>query len=101
GYGSTGATTALIQYEIDTSLCELIDRVGEAHAVRSYQLCQEAVRGIERLATENGDTCSYRPTKSLYLASRPRDRRPLEEEYQARRRMGIEVDLLSARDIGE
>jgi glycine/D-amino acid oxidase-like deaminating enzyme len=101
GYGSTGATTALIQYEIDTSLCELIDRVGEAHAVRSYELCQEAVRGIERLATEDSDNCGYRRKKSLYLASRPRDRRTLEEEYQVRRRVGIEVDLLSAHDIGE
>jgi glycine/D-amino acid oxidase-like deaminating enzyme len=60
GFGSTGATTALIQYEIDRHLCELIDRVGEAHAVRSYELCQDAVRGIERLATEDGDNCGYK-----------------------------------------
>lgn len=101
GYGSTGATTALIQYEIDSHLSDLIDRVGEASAVRSYELCQEAVLGIERLATEDGDDCGYQRKKSLYLASRPRDRRPLEKEYQARRRGGIEVDLLSSHDIGE
>jgi glycine/D-amino acid oxidase-like deaminating enzyme len=101
GYGSTAASTALIQYEIDTHLGELIERVGETHAVRSYQLCQEAVRGIERLATENGDSCGYRQTRSLYLASRPRDRRLLEEECERRRSAGIEVDLLSERDIRE
>lgn len=101
GYGSTAATTALIQYEIDTPLCDLIDRVGQAHAVRSYQLCQEAVRGIEQLAMQNGDSCGYRRARSLYLASRPRDRRPLEQEYEVRRSAGIEVDLLSARDIRE
>jgi glycine/D-amino acid oxidase-like deaminating enzyme len=27
--------------------------------------------GIERFATEDGDDCSYRRKKSLYLASRP------------------------------
>ena len=101
GFGSTGATTALIQYEIDRHLCELIDRVGEAHAVRSYELCQDAVRGIERLATGDGDNCGYQRKKSLYLASRPRDRRALEEEYAARRRIGIELELLTARDIRE
>jgi glycine/D-amino acid oxidase-like deaminating enzyme len=101
GYGSTGATTALIQYEIDSHLCDLIDRVGEASAIRSYQLCQEAVLGIEGLATEGDDDCGYRGKKSLYLASRPRDRRTLEEEYKARGRAGIEVDLLSTHDIAE
>jgi glycine/D-amino acid oxidase-like deaminating enzyme len=99
GFGSTGATTALIQYEIDTHLCELIDQVGEAAAVRCYELCQEAVRGIERLATEEGDNCGYQQKKSLYLASRPRDGRALQEEYAARRRAGIEVEFLTDRDI--
>jgi glycine/D-amino acid oxidase-like deaminating enzyme len=99
GYGSTGATTALIQYEIDSHLSDLIDRVGEASAVRSYKLCQEAVLGIERLATEGGDDCGYVRKKSLYLASKPRDRRRLEEEYKARRRAGIEVDFLSSPEI--
>jgi glycine/D-amino acid oxidase-like deaminating enzyme len=101
GYGSTGATTALIQYEIDRHLCDLIDRVGEASAIRSYELCQAAVLGIERLATEDGDDCGYRRKKSLYLASKALDQRTLEEEYQARRRAGIEVDFLSSREIRE
>ncbi len=99
GFGSTGASTALIQYEIDRHLCQLIDQVGETHAVRSYELCQDAVHGIERLATANGDSCGYQRKKSLYLASRPRDRRVLEDECAARRRVGIEVDFLSAKDI--
>jgi glycine/D-amino acid oxidase-like deaminating enzyme len=100
GYGSTAASTALIQYEIDSHLCDLITRVGEAHAVRSYQLCHEAVKGIERLATQD-DSCGYRRKKSLYLASRPRDRKMLEQECRARQQIGIEVELLSPRDIGE
>lgn len=101
GHGSTAATTALIQYEIDTSLCELIDRVGEAPAVRSYELCQEAVRGIERLASGGGDDCGHQRKKSLYLASRPRDRKMLQQEYEARRKIGIEVDFLDRRDIAQ
>lgn len=101
GHGSTAASTALIQYEIDSPLCELTDRVGQAHAVRSYELCQEAVRGIERLATQGGDGCGFRRKKSLYLASRPRDREILKQECDARRRAGIEVDFLDRRDIAQ
>jgi glycine/D-amino acid oxidase-like deaminating enzyme len=101
GYGSTGATTALIQYEIDSHLCDLIDRVGQDNAVRSYQLCQDAVRGIEQLATDDGDGCGWQRKKSLYLASRPGDRTLLQQEHRARRKIGIEVDFLSQRDIRE
>jgi glycine/D-amino acid oxidase-like deaminating enzyme len=101
GFGSTGATTALIQYEIDQHLCDLIDQKGESAALRSYELCQEAVRGIERLALQHGDSCGFQRKKSLYLASRPKDRQVLEEEYSARRRAGIEVDLLTTRDLAE
>ena len=99
--GSTAATTALIQYEIDTHLVDLIERVGADHAVRSYRLCLEAVRGIEALAEAGGDGCGWRATRSLYLASRRRDRPVLERERLARRAAGIEVELLSERDIRE
>src|SRR6476661_4640757 len=97
--GSTAATTALIQYEIDTDLVDLIERVGADHAIRSYRLCLDAVRGIEALAESGTDGCGWRATRSLYLASRRRDRQMLERERLARRSAGIEVELLSERDI--
>src|SRR5262249_55250262 len=43
GTGSTAASTSLLQYEIDTELADLIDRVGEADAVRAYRLGIEAI----------------------------------------------------------
>jgi len=96
--GSTAATTALIQYEIDTHLVDLIEQVGGDHAIRSYRLCLDAVRGIEALAQAGGG-CGWRATRSLYLATRRRDRRTLEREWLARRSAGIETELLSERDI--
>lgn len=97
--GSTASSTALIQYEIDSHLVDLIEQVGAERAVRSYQLCLEAVRGIEALAEAGNDHCDWRATRSLYLASRRRDRRTLEHERLARRAAGIEVEYLSERDI--
>ncbi|HKT60618.1 MAG TPA: FAD-dependent oxidoreductase [Gemmatimonadales bacterium] len=97
--GSTAATTALIQYEIDTHLVDLVERVGADHAVRSYRLCLDAVRGIEALAATGGDGCGWRAKQSLYLSTRRRDRRTLEQEWLARRSAGIETELLSERDI--
>jgi glycine/D-amino acid oxidase-like deaminating enzyme len=97
--GSTAASTALIQYEIDTHLVDLIERLGASPAVRCYRLCLDAVRGIEALAVAGGDACAWRGTRSLYLASRRGDRRTLEREWLARRAAGIETELLTERDI--
>lgn len=38
GLGSTCASTALLQYEIDTPLLKLIELVGEVSATKSYLL---------------------------------------------------------------
>jgi glycine/D-amino acid oxidase-like deaminating enzyme len=97
--GSTAACTALIQYEIDTHLVDLIERIGSDRAVRCYRLCLDAVRGIEALAGAGSDGCGWRTTRSLYLAARRRDRRTLEREWLARRSAGIETELLTDRDI--
>src|SRR5660398_72371 len=50
GTGSTSASTALLQYEIDVPLRELIKKVGPVAASRSYQLCRAAVSKLEQLA---------------------------------------------------
>src|SRR5687768_16836387 len=47
GHGSTAASTAMLQYEIDTPLYELIEQRGEAAASRSYELCHAAIDQIE------------------------------------------------------
>jgi glycine/D-amino acid oxidase-like deaminating enzyme len=101
GYGSTGASTALLQYELDSHLTDLADRIGSAAAQRCYRLCADAVGGIERLAGEVGGESDFRRKRSLYLAGTRRDLKALERERRARQDMGIEVDLLSPSDIRE
>src|SRR3546814_4620739 len=41
GWGSTAASTALLQYEIDTPMMELAARFGEDAAVLAYRACVE------------------------------------------------------------
>jgi glycine/D-amino acid oxidase-like deaminating enzyme len=95
GYGSTGSSTALLQYELDTHLVDLAERIGTEAAQRCYRLCVEAVEGIGRLAEAIGAETDYRRRSSLYLASHRRDAKLLERERRARR----EVDLLSPSEI--
>jgi glycine/D-amino acid oxidase-like deaminating enzyme len=99
GYGSTSASTSLLQYEIDTHLHELIDLIGERDAVRSYQVCLEALAKAEQLIAGLGDDCGFERKTSLYLASRRRDVQSLKQEFEVRRRFGFRLDLLSQGDI--
>jgi glycine/D-amino acid oxidase-like deaminating enzyme len=99
GYGSTSASTSLLQYEIDTHLHDLIDIIGERNAVRAYQVCLEALAKTERLIAGLGDDCGFERKTSLYIASRNRDAPNLKREFETRRRFGFRLDLLSQADI--
>jgi glycine/D-amino acid oxidase-like deaminating enzyme len=98
-YGSTSASTSLLQYEIDTHLYELIDMIGERDAVRAYRVCLEALAKAERLIASLGDDCEFERKTSLYIASRKRDVQSLKREFETRRRFGFHLDLLGLADI--
>jgi len=48
--GSTCASTALLQYEIDTHLVDLTRRIGKRDAERAYRACHESIAFKERLS---------------------------------------------------
>ena len=95
GWGSTAASTALLQYEIDTHMTELCERFGEADAVLAYRACVEAIDLVEAKARDVGDVAFAR-ARSLYYASRKRDLRPLCDEFAMRERHGFDVAWLEA-----
>jgi glycine/D-amino acid oxidase-like deaminating enzyme len=101
GWGSTSGTTALLQYEIDTPLHQLVEMVGADHAVRAYLACSAAIDKIEDLTQELGDACGFERKKSLYLASRTRDVALLKKEFVIRRKYGIELDWLDEEQIAD
>ena len=51
GFGSTSSSTALLQYEIDNPLHRLSGEIGEARAVRSFELGVEAIDKLAPSAT--------------------------------------------------
>jgi glycine/D-amino acid oxidase-like deaminating enzyme len=99
GWGSTCATTALLQYEIDTPLCDLIEMVGEDHAVRSYQACLAAIDKLAQVAQAVKMDCGFVAKKSLYVASYQKDVAALKREYAVRKRYGLPSDWLDQQAI--
>lgn len=100
GHGSTSASTALLQYEVDTHLTDLIDTLGRERALDAYHACLEGVRAIGRLVRELEDV-SFRRRPSLYYASRPRDVKALRKEGEARRQARLPCEVLGEKEISK
>ena len=98
--GSTAASTALLQYELDTTFAELSDMHGESRAMRVYLACRDAIDKLERLSARLGDRGGFERKTSLYLASKKSDRKVLRAEWEARHALGLRVDWLEESDIG-
>ena len=92
GWGSTSASTALIDYALDLPLADLAKRAGEDHAVQCYRAAWEAVEGIHGLVRDIGTPCGFERKDSLYLASRRRDAKALKQEYECRVRHGFPLE---------
>lgn len=98
GLGSTCASTALLQYEIDTPLSALIRQVGHSNAVRAYHLGIEAIDELHGVAQELRFP-AFEMKKSLYYGASKKDLEFIKEEYRARKENGINVEYLSKGEI--
>jgi glycine/D-amino acid oxidase-like deaminating enzyme len=98
GLGSTCASTSLLQYELDIPLHKLKKLVGEEKAVRSYQLCGEAIDKLIALMTrinfQDFNECS-----SLFFSRHRRQKKFMQNEIDARKNAGFEAELLYADDM--
>jgi glycine/D-amino acid oxidase-like deaminating enzyme len=93
GWGSTAASTALLQYEIDTHMVDLAKRYGEDQAVLAYRACAEAITGLRSIAARVRDV-DFAPMRSLYYASDDGDVESLRAEFELRERHGFAVEWI-------
>ncbi len=101
GMGSTAASTALLQYEIDNPLYQLIKDVGEKNAVRSYLLCREAIYDIQKIGEQLKEPSLFVQKPSFQFASFKKDVVDLKEEYSLRKKAGFQLNWLDEKDIAE
>lgn len=92
--GSTLASTAMIQFELDTTLSELAEKIGPSKAERAYLRSFRSVRELGELITRLKVSCSWTERKALYLAGDEHGRRALAAEAQYRSRIGLPSTFL-------
>jgi glycine/D-amino acid oxidase-like deaminating enzyme len=99
GLGSTAASTAMLQWEIDAPLAELTDLYGFETAADIYRRSFRAVAGLQSLVTTLGVPCSFRERTTLYLAAGDAGRAELSNEHTLRQRAGLPGHLLNHVDL--
>lgn len=100
-YGSTSATTSMLQYEIDVPLYKLKEMIGAQGGVASYQACRDAIYKLESIVAEIKSSCAFERKQSVYFAGNSKDLKWLREEYEARKQAGFEVKWMDKKGLKE
>jgi glycine/D-amino acid oxidase-like deaminating enzyme len=98
-FGSTSATTSMLQYEIDLSLVDLSKKIGDEGADYCYQAGVRALDEIERLVKEENLECSYEKKNSLLISHNEKAGKQLKEEFNRRKSAGLPVKWLTAAQV--
>jgi glycine/D-amino acid oxidase-like deaminating enzyme len=101
GFGSTSATTCMIQYELDEPLHTLIDLVGRDAAFDTYQEGINVINKLGRLVEMLQSESEFDQKESIQVAARMDDLQKLRHEYECRKTAGINVRWLSKGELME
>lgn len=93
--GSTAASTALLQFELDLPLTHLSRRIGRLNAMRAWWCSLDALRGLQRLIVEDGLGVEVSQRPSVYLAGNVLDAAGLRRETRLREAAGLPSMWLS------
>jgi len=97
--GSSAASTALLQYEIDEPLYKMSEMVGEDNALMAYQCCLQAITDIENVFKEVGTDPDFQRVPSVFYASNKQGLRIIEKEYEIRKKHDLPVTYLDSKEL--
>jgi glycine/D-amino acid oxidase-like deaminating enzyme len=98
GCGSTGASTALLLYDLDVELTELAQAAGIEDAVEIYRLSASAVQSLAGVALSLGG-CGIAMKEGLYLASHAANADRLAQEAELRALHGLPARFIGRREV--
>lgn len=99
GTGSTIASTAMIQFEIDQPLTALSKRIGKDRAGRVYQRSLRAVKDLKAFIKKHDLRADWVDRDALYLAGNVMGHRALDAEARARQTIGLPSAYLDAAEL--
>jgi glycine/D-amino acid oxidase-like deaminating enzyme len=97
--GSTAASTALLQFELDIPLSKIAPRIGRARAMRAWW---RSVQGVDHLRSRIVDLaidCDFRERCSVYLPGDVLDLGGLEREAALRQQAGLRSAMIDRKQL--
>lgn len=97
--GSTPASTALLQSEIDQPLIHLARKIGHGKAARAYWRSASAVDCLRGRIADLGLRCGYRDRQTVYLPGNVLSIADLRREAAARKEIGFRSRSMAAEEL--
>ena len=97
--GSTAASTALLQFELDTPLTKLSAEVGRRKAEKVWLASRDAVNELRTRTHRLGIRAHFKSRPSLYLAGNVLDAKGLAREAKQRQGIGLASEYLDRRTL--
>jgi glycine/D-amino acid oxidase-like deaminating enzyme len=97
--GSTAASTALLQFELDTPLSKLSASIGRRKAEQVWIASRNAVNELRTRSHRLGIRAHFKSRPSLYLAGNVLDARGLQREVHQRQRIGLASEYLDRKTL--
>lgn len=94
--GSTSATTALLQYDVDMPLTKLSKKIGQDDAIRAWRRSRLGLENIAARTRALGVKCDMGRRDVLYLDGNELDAQGLRKEGEARNAAGLYTEYLDA-----
>jgi glycine/D-amino acid oxidase-like deaminating enzyme len=92
--GSTPASTALLQFELDTPLTELSRKIGKSDAARAWWRSAEAVRALQERIDTLHIRCGLAERSTIYLPGNILGTLQLKREAAARQKLGLQSEFI-------
>lgn len=92
--GSSAASTALLQYEIDVPLYKMAEMMGEESAVMAYRACMQSISDLDRELRACDVDADFEQLPSIFYASDAEGEDIITKEFEIRRRNGFPVRKL-------
>ena len=99
--GSTSASTAMLQHEIDVPLSELTDMIGAEKAARAWRRSANAVNTLKDIILRETIECDLQVKDTVFLSGPEMGYRALKDEAELRNKQGLDAEYLTGSELQE
>ncbi len=99
--GSTLASTAMLQHEIDVSLTDLSTMIGAEKAARAWRRSAKAVETLKDIILWDNIDCDFQVKDTIYLSGPEMGYRAMKRETALRCKQGLDAQYLTGSELKE